>query len=80
MSAQAQNLKEQVEMLSSHVGIKEKKSLHGSRSDAQLPEPSNVEGNGNGNGNGATEPEALMLPDENRVVEHSEIDEKALVD
>jgi methyl-accepting chemotaxis protein len=70
LSAQAQNLKEQVEMLSSHVGIKEKKPLHDSRSNAQLQVTSNVEGNGNGNG--ATEPEALMLPDENRVVEHSE--------
>lgn len=68
LSAQAQNLKEQVEMLSSHVGIKEKKSLHGRRSNAQLPEPGNVKGNGNG----ATEPEALLLPDEDRVVEHSE--------
>ena len=52
LSAQAQNLKEQIEMLSSHVGIKEKRSLHGSRSNAQLQETSNVEGNGNG----ATEP------------------------
>ena len=34
------------------VGIKEKRSLHGSRSNAQLQETSNVEGNGNG----ATEP------------------------
>jgi len=68
LSAQAQNLKEQVEMLSSHVGIKEKSSLHGSRSDAQLLVTSNVEGNGNGNGNGATEPEALIPSDENSVV------------
>ncbi len=70
LSAQAQNLKEQVEMLSSHVGIKEKESLDGSMSNTQPPETSNV--NGNGNGNGATEPEALMSPGENRVVEHNE--------
>ncbi len=68
LSAQAQNLKEQVEILSSHVGIKEKGSLDGSRSNAQLPETSNVEGNDNS----ATEPEALMSPDDNRIVEHSE--------
>jgi methyl-accepting chemotaxis protein len=66
LSAQAQNLKEQVEMLSSHVGIKEKESLDGSMSNAQPPETSSV------NGNGATEPETLMSPGENRVVEHSE--------
>jgi methyl-accepting chemotaxis protein len=72
LSAQAQNLKEQVEMLSSHVGIKEKRSVYDSRSTAQLPEPGNVKGNGNGNGNGATEPEALIPLDEDSVVEHSE--------
>ncbi len=71
LSAQAQNLKEQVEMLSSHVGIKEKKLLDDS-SNAQLPESGNVEGDGNGNGNGVTEPEALMSPSENRIVEHNE--------
>ncbi|MGR3301439.1 MAG: methyl-accepting chemotaxis protein, partial [Candidatus Scalindua sp.] len=67
LSAQAQNLKEQVEMLSSHVGIKEKSSLCGSRSTAQLPGPSNVKGNGNG----ATEPELLIPLKENRILEHS---------
>jgi methyl-accepting chemotaxis protein len=36
LSAQAQNLKEQVEMLSSHVGIKEKKSLNGKGNTPQL--------------------------------------------